>query len=226
MQVCALSPLSGLCLPAIAITNGMSEYSGVHSAAPTLLSNSTDYCEDSDVECSVCLAQSRSSGAVCTGSAGCVCVGVCDNDPEAWNATATQLLARILDGKQPSSLNETDGRCQLPIDDSLLLPSPSPPAKSSSSSENECMWHPSENGEYPRPRSCYECLNEALPSGQVSLVLSCFCVEVETDLRQGVHDHTTGLLHGHRGVRVPTRLSTQWHSERVALLSVSQCNVL
>lgn len=136
--------------------------------------NST-YCEPDDAKCSTCREKSftvgnRNPSLYCTGTDDCVCVAVCESD--SWRNDTLEQLRELFNetGEQPV--------CPIADNDTYSYTASSSEAGSSLltgsskdvySADDECKWY--QNTTYcDTPRSCYDCLNSPVYSGQACTI--------------------------------------------------------
>ncbi|KAG7397249.1 hypothetical protein PHYBOEH_001061 [Phytophthora boehmeriae] len=130
------------------------------------------YCEPTDAVCNSCKQSvfavgNRNPSAYCTGSDDCVCVAVCESDAW-WNDTLARLAALLKETNEtttcPLAANASSTSASA-ADASASKSLTEPVIKDAYAADDECMWY--QNSTLcETPRTCYDCLNTALYSGQ------------------------------------------------------------
>lgn len=114
------------------------------TAAGLITSNDSSYCSATDPRCASCSPPLNTS-SICIGSDGCMCLSACEGP--GWREFATEQLLR-------------SASSQLRGHEACLLPKAGAKAPLA---DDSCAWDPTRS----HPRSCYDCLNSPLASGQV-----------------------------------------------------------
>lgn len=112
-----------------------------------ITSKESSYCSRTDPQCASCSLPLNVS-SICIGHEGCVCLSACEGP--SWRELATEQLLR-------------SASFQLTDHEACLLPESGVNVSLPEQSDDSCAWDPSQS----HPRSCYDCLNSPLASGQV-----------------------------------------------------------
>ncbi|RLN44119.1 hypothetical protein BBJ29_008073 [Phytophthora kernoviae] len=175
-QECVLTPY-GLCQN-ISSYDYTEDYRRAQSAStypihynyfPTV--NAT-YCEANDTVCNSCKESvftvgNRNPSAYCTGTNDCVCVAICESEAW-WNDTLARLATLLTETNEtttcPLAANSSSTSASA-ADTSASKGLTEPAIKDAYAADDECMWY--QNSTLcETPRTCYDCLNTALYSGQ------------------------------------------------------------
>ncbi|RLN20743.1 hypothetical protein BBJ28_00001026 [Nothophytophthora sp. Chile5] len=131
----------------------------------------TTYCESDDSLCNSCRESvftvgNKNPSIYCQGADGCVCVAICESE-SWWNDTLARLNASLVENNEtvtcPLAANSssTSASASSAASSSVIVPA----TKDVYASDDPCMWY--QNSTLCQtPRSCYDCLNTALYSGQ------------------------------------------------------------
>ncbi|KAJ0399963.1 hypothetical protein ATCC90586_002154 [Pythium insidiosum] len=197
-ESCVLMP-SGLCMNLSAFNVSLdyrrTEYS--MNRVNMYPSTNTTYCESDDVACQQCRETSFVSSwkshpsQYCRGKSGCVCTAICEQ--YVWESTVRPSLQQLLESSGNSSLRQ----CRLRDPDEIVdsgddsstsgsagdSKAPSivglPSKKATTSDENPCMWYQNQT-RCGAPRSCFDCLNTPIYSGQKCMLhRSGFCTTMD-----------------------------------------------
>ncbi|KAL4146563.1 hypothetical protein PRNP1_012427 [Phytophthora ramorum] len=131
----------------------------------------TTYCEPDDSVCNSCqettfTVGNKNPSVYCTGTDDCVCIAICESE-SWWNDTLARLAALLKEENETTTCplaansSSTSAEADASASSSLTIPI----IKDAYAADDECMWY--QNSTYcETPRTCYDCLNTALYSGQ------------------------------------------------------------
>lgn len=207
----------------------------------------TTYCEAGDMRCVTCKATTftfndHNPSTYCVGANDCVCVKVCEADN--WRNEALALLRNSF-ASQNESANAT---CPVAANTTQLIYGSSNGSSSEVSPtiantvvlkdtyarQDPCTWYQNQTF-CDVPRSCFECLNVPINSGEVSVYLYTLytqnldftvCLLFVYFCTLEMHDQCARLLRVDRQVRPHARLPRAAGGERRALLPANQHDVL
>ncbi|KAE9292871.1 hypothetical protein PF008_g24950 [Phytophthora fragariae] len=133
----------------------------------------TTYCEPNDSVCNSCQETTFTVGnnnpsVYCTGTDDCVCICIAICESESWwNDTLARLAAYLKQNNETTTCpladnsSSTSAGADASASSSLTVPA----TKDAYAADDECMWY--QNSTLCQtPRTCYDCLNTALYSGQ------------------------------------------------------------
>lgn len=166
-QECVLTP-TGLCRSASAYvaTQDYRRNASTSSEVNYFLAANTSYCAESDTTCAECLRAMGNGtrlSAFCVGKGGCVCVSICEN--VQWTMLAQAQLPTVMVSESESSSCSLVGASGSVS--TLATPTPSrTPRKHMLAAEDRCTWY-SNQTLCGLPRTCYDCLNTPIASGEV-----------------------------------------------------------
>ncbi|KAG6604665.1 uncharacterized protein IUM83_19201 [Phytophthora cinnamomi] len=131
----------------------------------------TTYCEPNDSVCNSCQETTFTVGnnnpsVYCTGSNDCVCIAVCESE-SWWNDTLARLAAYLKENNETTTcpLASNSSSTSAEADASASSSETVPATKDAYAADDECMWYQNSTV-CQTPRTCYDCLNSALYSGQ------------------------------------------------------------
>ncbi|ETI44419.1 hypothetical protein F443_10886 [Phytophthora nicotianae P1569] len=144
----------------------------------------TTYCEPNDSVCNSCQETTFTVGnnnpsVYCTGTNDCVCIAICESE-SWWNDTLARLAALLKENDQsttcPLAANSSSA---LAADTSASSNLTKPVTKDTYAADDECMWY--QNSTLcETPRTCYDCLNTALYSGQkCTITPGGYCTKID-----------------------------------------------
>ncbi|KAF4037325.1 hypothetical protein GN244_ATG10553 [Phytophthora infestans] len=144
----------------------------------------TTYCEPDDSVCSSCQETTFTVGnnnpsVYCTGTSDCVCIATCESE-SWWNDTLARLAALLRENNQTTTCPLADNSSSiLATDISASSNLTKPATKDTYAADDECMWY--QNSTLcETPRTCYDCLNTALYSGQkCAITPGGYCTTIE-----------------------------------------------
>lgn len=201
------------------------------------------YCATSDTLCRTCQQTAftyddHNPSTYCTGSEGCVCVKACEapswrNDTLERLRNSTEIAANA---SCPVALNVSttftvaDSSSADSTDLSPTLTNATV-RKNVYANEDECRWYQNQSF-CDVPRSCFDCLNVRLYSGQVRVLEPPLGVaSLSTDswyqlMDTAVYHQSARDLRAHGRVQLHVRLPRAAVAERSALLPVDERHVL
>ncbi|GMF18880.1 unnamed protein product [Phytophthora lilii] len=131
----------------------------------------TTYCEPNDSVCKSCQETTFTVGnnnpsVYCTGTDNCVCVAICESE-SWWNDTLARLAAYLEENNETTTcpLAANSSSTSAEADASASSGITKPATKDAYAADDECMWYQNST-KCETPRTCYDCLNTALYSGQ------------------------------------------------------------
>lgn len=173
-QECVLTP-NGLC-ESISAYNYTEDYRRPQSAYTYPIHYNyfpevnTTYCEPNDSVCNSCqettfTVGNKNPSVYCTGTANCVCIAVCEVE-SWWNDTLTRLKTYLQETNETTTCPLAANSSSTSASDVSASSNLTKPAiKDAYAADDECMWY--QNSTLcETPRTCYDCLNTALYSGQ------------------------------------------------------------
>ncbi|KAG3158016.1 hypothetical protein PI124_g10511 [Phytophthora idaei] len=145
----------------------------------------TTYCEPNDSVCNSCqettfTVGNKNPSVYCTGTNDCVCIAICESE-SWWNDTLARLAALLEENNQtttcPLAANSSSTSASVDISASSNLTKPA--IKDVFAADDECMWY--QNSTLcETPRTCYDCLNTALYSGQkCTITPGGYCTKID-----------------------------------------------
>lgn len=165
-QECVLTP-TGLCKAASAYVAAQDYRRNVsaESDANYFLAATVSYCALNDDVCTACVrakADVTRLSDYCVGTDGCVCVSICEN--AQWEMLAQAQLPSAMASEGESSDCASTGATE-PRGSAPLTP-PQAFKKHELATEDRCTWYTNQT-RCGLPRTCYDCLNIPLASGEV-----------------------------------------------------------